>query len=333
VIREPDEAADTATTDSAAPGTAAPGTAPMLRCAGLRKRYGDRTAVDGVSFEIAPGECYGLLGPNGAGKTTTISVLCGLTTCDEGEISVDGFAGGTLEAKAAIGYVPQDLALYPDLSAVENLSFFGELYGLAGKELQARIAETLELVGLADRGKDRVATYSGGMKRRANMAAGLLHRPRLLVLDEPTVGVDPQSRNAILETVAQLGIAVLYTTHYMEEAEKLCDRIGIIDDGRLVAEGTAQALIAAHGGEDRVHLACARADLDELASGCRELAHVHHVHEVDGALELTTDRGPALLPAVVSLAARHDVELTGVEVRSPNLEDVFMNLTGKELRD
>ncbi len=182
-----------------------PGSSPMLQCSGLRKRYGERLAVDGVSFSIASGERYGLLGPNGAGKTTTISMLCGLVPSDEGEITIDGYAGGTLEAKAAVGYVPQDLALYPDLTAVENLTFFGELYGLGGKELHGRIAETLELVGLADRGKDRIGTYSGGMKRRANMAAGLLHRPKLLVLDEPTVGVDPQSRNAILETVGELG--------------------------------------------------------------------------------------------------------------------------------
>ncbi len=312
---------------------AAAGTASMLRCEGLRKRFGDRQAVDGVSFEIAERECYGLLGPNGAGKTTTISMLCGLIACDEGEIVVDGHAGGTLEAKAAIGYVPQDLALYPDLSAVENLTFFGQLYGLESKELQGRIAETLELVGLAERGKDRIGTYSGGMKRRANMAAGLLHRPKLLVLDEPTVGVDPQSRNAILETVGELGVAVLYTTHYMEEAAKLCDRVGIIDDGHLIAEGSTGALIAAHGGRDRVHLSCDRAELDELAAACKELESVHDVHEVDGNLELTTDHGPVILPAVVAVAARHGVELTGVEVRSPNLEDVFLNLTGKELRD
>ncbi len=305
----------------------------MLRCEGLRKRYGDRLAVDGVSFFIAEHECYGLLGPNGAGKTTTISMLCGLAIPDEGHVTVDGFEGGTLEAKAAVGYVPQDLALYPDLSAVENLTFFGQLYGLSGKELQARIGETLELVGLADRGKDRIGTYSGGMKRRANMAAGLLHRPKLLVLDEPTVGVDPQSRNAILETVGQLGIAVLYTTHYMEEAAKLCDRIGIIDDGHLIAEGTAEALIDAHGGRDKVHLASEGADLHELAAACRELDNIHDVHEVDGNLELSTDHGPAVLSAVVAVATRHGVDLTGVEVRSPNLEDVFLSLTGKELRD
>jgi linearmycin/streptolysin S transport system ATP-binding protein len=305
----------------------------MLRCEDLRKRYGDRQAVDGVSFCIGADECYGLLGPNGAGKTTTISMICGLTVADEGSVSVDGFAGGTLEAKAAIGFVPQDLALYPDLSATENLTFFGQLYGLAGKELQARIDEALELVGLSDRGKDHISTYSGGMRRRANMAAGLLHRPKLLVLDEPTVGVDPQSRNAILETVGRLGIAVLYTTHYMEEAAKLCDRVGIIDDGRLVAEGTSDALIRAHGGRDKVHLACGAAALDELAAACRAFDDVHGVEAVDGHLELTTDHGPAVLSAAVAAAAHHGVELTGVEVRSPDLEDVFLRLTGKELRD
>jgi ABC-2 type transport system ATP-binding protein len=314
-------------------GAVALGAGPMLRCEGLRKRYGDRLAVDGVSFEIAPRECYGLLGPNGAGKTTTISMLCGLTTTDEGQISVDGFEGGSLEAKAAIGYVPQDLALYPDLSAVENLTFFGQLYGLGGKELQTRIGETLALVGLVDRGKDRIGTYSGGMKRRANMAAGLLHRPKLLILDEPTVGVDPQSRHAILETVGALGIAVLYTTHYMEEAAKLCDRIGIIDDGHIIAEGTAAGLIAAYGGRDKVHLSCDDVQLDSLATACRELESVHDIHEVDGHLELTTDHGPAILPGVVAVAARQGVDLTGVEVRSPNLEDVFLSLTGRELRD
>jgi ABC-2 type transport system ATP-binding protein len=260
-------------------------------------------------------------------------MLCGLAIPDAGEVTVDGFRGGTLEAKAAVGYVPQDLALYPDLSAVENLTFFGQLYGLGGKELHARIGETLELVGLADRGKDRIGTYSGGMKRRANMAAGLLHRPKLLVLDEPTVGVDPQSRNSILETVGRLGIAVLYTTHYMEEAARLCDRIGIIDDGQLVAEGTAKILIATHGGKDKVHLSCDGASFDELSAACLELDNVHDVHEHEGNLELTTDHGPAVLSAVVAVASRHGVELTGVEVRAPNLEDVFLSLTGKELRD
>ncbi len=305
----------------------------MLHCHGLRKRYGERQAVDGVSFDIGAQECYGLLGPNGAGKTTTISMLCGLVLRDEGQITIDGHEAGTIEAKKSVGYVPQDLALYPDLSATENLTFFGQLYGLSGKDLERRIGDTLELVGLADRRKDRIGTYSGGMKRRANMAAGLLHQPKLLILDEPTVGVDPQSRNAILETVAALGIAVLYTTHYMEEASKLCDRIGIIDDGHLVAEGTAEGLIGEHGGRDKVHLECAEVSLAELAQACRDLDNVHDVSEIEGRLELTTDHGPSVLPAVVAVAGRHNVELTGVEVRSPNLEDVFLRLTGKELRD
>jgi ABC-2 type transport system ATP-binding protein len=310
----------------------------MLCCAGLRKRFGERVAVDGVSFTIGEGECYGLLGPNGAGKTTTISMICGLVPKDDGDVRIAGFEGGTLEAKAAVGYVPQDLALYPDLSAVENLTFFGQLYGLGGKELGARIADTLELVGLAERGGDRIETYSGGMKRRANMAAGLLHRPKLLVLDEPTVGVDPQSRNAILETVGRLGIAVLYTTHYMEEAARLCDRVGIIDEGRLIAEGSAPQLVRAHGGLDRVHLSCADAGRGALLEACRAIEGIHDVGVGLGddgveVVELTTDHGPAVLPAVVAVAARIGVELSGVEVRSPNLEDVFLSLTGKELRD
>jgi ABC-2 type transport system ATP-binding protein len=315
-------------------GRSAP--APMLWCSGLRKRYGDRLAVDGVSFFIGARECYGLLGPNGAGKTTTISMLCGLIPSDGGEITIDGHAGGTLEAKASVGYVPQDLALYPDLSAAENLTFFGELYGLGGKVLAGRIAETLELVGLADRAKDRIGTYSGGMKRRANMAAGLLHRPKLLVLDEPTVGVDPQSRNAILETVGRLGIAVLYTTHYMEEAAKLCDRIGIIDDGRLIAEGSADELVRDHGGRDKVLLTCgggAGGDLAGLAAACGALEAVYEVVSAEGRIELSTDHGAGVLPGVVALAGQAQVELTGVEVRSANLEDVFLSLTGKELRD
>lgn len=331
--REQDGPTEASPAASTRDPSAASTPAAMLQCAGLRKTYGERLAVDGVSFSIGAAECYGLLGPNGAGKTTTISMLCGLVPPDAGDVSIDGHAGGTLEAKAAVGYVPQDLALYPDLSAVENLGFFGQLYGLSGSQLQTRIAETLALVGLADRGKDRISTYSGGMKRRANMAAGLLHRPRLLVLDEPTVGVDPQSRNAILETVGRLGIAVLYTTHYMEEAAKLCDRIGIIDDGHLVAEGTADELIRAYGGQDKVHLACEGADLDALADACRRVESVHQVREIDGHLELTTDHGPVVLPALVGVATRQGVELTGVEVRTPNLEDVFLSLTGKELRD
>jgi ABC-2 type transport system ATP-binding protein len=227
----------------------------VLECRGLVKRFGPRTAVDGVGFVVARGETYGLLGPNGAGKTTTISMLCGLLRPDEGSVQVGGhpLEAEPLAAKAAIGLVPQDIALYEELSARENLRFFGRLQGMAKAELAERVDEVLELVGLADRATDVVGTYSGGMKRRANIAVGLLHRPQLLVLDEPTVGVDPQSRNAILERVEALadgGLSVLYTTHYMEEAERLCDRIGIIDEGQLVAEGTRDELVGQARRED-----------------------------------------------------------------------------------
>jgi ABC-2 type transport system ATP-binding protein len=305
----------------------------VLECRGLSKQFGQRLAVDDVSFSVHDGECYGLLGPNGAGKTTTISMLCGLLSPDRGEVSVDGAPGGSLEAKAALGYVPQDLALYPDLSANENLEFFGQLYGMKGRRLQERIAATLALVGLAERGADKIGTYSGGMKRRANIAAGLLHEPRLLILDEPTVGVDPQSRNAILETVGALGIAVLYTTHYMEEAAKLCRRVGIIDNGRLIAEGTPADLITAHGGQDRVRLTCGGPGVEELADACRQLADVEEVRRCDGGLELITAHGAAVLPELVEVAGRHAVQLTGIEVLAPDLEGVFLALTGKELRD
>jgi ABC-2 type transport system ATP-binding protein len=305
----------------------------VLSCQGLRKQFGGRTAVDDVSFTVHDNECYGLLGPNGAGKTTTIAIICGLLKADGGTVTVDGEPGGSLAAKAAIGYVPQDVALYPDLSARENLRFFGQLYALRGETLEQRITETLSLVGLTDRGKERVATYSGGMKRRANIAAGLLHRPRLLILDEPTVGVDPQSRHAILETVAGLGIAVLYTTHYMEEASRLCHRVGIIDDGRLIAEGTPPDLIRHYGGQDRLRLTFGEASADGLAAVCLALPTVSDVRPIAGGLELTTDHGAGVLPNVVRQAGNLGVELTGVEVVAPDLEGVFLALTGKELRD
>jgi ABC-2 type transport system ATP-binding protein len=286
-----------------------------------------------VSFSIADGECYGLLGPNGAGKTTTIAMVCGLLQSDGGTVTIDGAPGGSRQAKAAVGYVPQELALYPDLSAVENLHFFGQLYGVSGKRLEQRITDVLALVGLADRGAERIGTFSGGMKRRANIAAGLLHEPRLLILDEPTVGVDPQSRNAILETVGALGIAVLYTTHYMEEAAKLCQRVGVIDDGHLIAEGTPERLIDDYGGQDRVRLTCAPTGVESLARACRLLDGVGDVRVNDGGLELHTDHGAAVLSRVVEVAGRERVDLTGVEVMAPDLEGVFLALTGKELRD
>ncbi|MGO9341043.1 MAG: ABC transporter ATP-binding protein [Acidimicrobiales bacterium] len=314
-----------------------PDTAPVLACCGLIKRYANRTAVDGVSFEIAPGECYGLLGPNGAGKTTTISIACGLLEPDDGEVLIEGerLFTTSIDLKAVIGYVPQEIALYPELSAAENLRFFGRLYGLTGHTLQTRITSVLEIVGLGDREGEKVGTFSGGMKRRANIAAGLLHEPHLLVLDEPTVGVDPQSRNTILETVLQLrdtGLAVLYTTHYMEEAERLCNRVGIIDGGRLVAEGTRRELVEQVRGQDRVRLV-AGGDIDSLARACKRIDGVDDVVHREDGLELAVRDGRRVLPAVVAAAASSSAQLSGVEVVEPDLETVFLALTGKELRD
>ncbi|GIH92320.1 ABC transporter ATP-binding protein [Planobispora siamensis] len=220
---------------------------PVLEVTGLRKSYKDRLAVDDVGFAVGEGETYGLLGPNGAGKTTTISMVVGVLARDAGEVRIDGRPHDTASTstKSVIGYVPQELALYPDLTARENLRFFAGLYGMRGGEARRRIEEVLTTVGLADRAGEAVGKYSGGMSRRLNIGIGLLNRPRLLVLDEPTAGVDPQSRTAILDNVRSLacdGIAVLYTTHYMEEAERLCDRVGIIDGGRMLAEGSPREL-------------------------------------------------------------------------------------------
>jgi ABC-2 type transport system ATP-binding protein len=309
----------------------------VLRCQGLRKSFGDRVAVDGVGFEIAEGECYGLLGPNGAGKTTTISMICGLLDRDAGEVEVAGqpVTTSATEVRAEIGFVPQEIALYPDLTATENLRLFGRLYGLGKQELTTRIDEVLELVGLADRRGDRIETYSGGMKRRANLAAGLLHHPKLLVLDEPTVGVDPQSRNSLLETVAALakqGRAVLYTTHYMEEAERLCDRVGIIDEGRIVAEGTRRQLVEQIGERDRVQVT-ASGDVTALAAACRRLPGVEEATAVDGAVELFARGGRHLLRGVIEAADQVGADVASVELVEPDLEAVFLHLTGKALRD
>lgn len=310
---------------------------PLLEVSGLRRRFGDVQAVKDVSFTIHEGETYGLLGPNGAGKTTCISMVTGVLRRDAGDVRLDGVAittSGTA-GRDAIGLVPQDLALYPDLTAKENLTFFGRLYGMHGAGLKGRMDEVLEVVGLADRAGGLARTYSGGMKRRLNIAIGLLHRPKLLILDEPTVGVDPQSRNAILESVERLsreGVAVLYTTHYMEEAERLCDRVGIIDEGVLVAEGTWRELVQSIGGEDVVRIE-ASGDLEAAAAAARDLDGVKAARVQNGALQVITTGASRLLPRLVQVVDAQGVELTHVEVKEPDLESVFLHLTGKALRD
>ncbi|WP_022921191.1 ABC transporter ATP-binding protein [Ornithinimicrobium pekingense] len=309
----------------------------VLGAQGLVKRFGPVTAVDGVSFEIAAGETFGLLGPNGAGKTTTISMVAGLLVPDAGSVTVAGvpMGGSSVEAKRHIGLVPQDLAIYPDLSARANLEYFGRLQGLRGSTLRQRTAEVLELIGLADRAKEPSKKFSGGMKRRLNIGVGLLHRPTLLILDEPTVGVDPQSRNSILESIEALsveGMAVLYTTHYMEEAERLCDRIAIIDDGRLQAEGTRDQLIELTGGVDTIRLT-GSGSLDAGAAAVEQMPAVRRVVRDHGTLVLTVSNAPTAIAPIVNAATGAGLSLADVEISRPDLESVFLHLTGKALRD
>jgi ABC-2 type transport system ATP-binding protein len=309
----------------------------VLVAQGLRRTFGDLVAVDDVSLHVAAGETYGLLGPNGAGKTTTISMLAGLLEPDAGSVVVAGqrMTPTATATKRHLGLVPQDLAIYPDLTARENLTFFARLYELPRETLAARVDEVLEVIGLVDRADDRSDEYSGGMKRRLNIGIGLLHRPTLLVLDEPTVGVDPQSRNAILESVEHLseqGMGVLYTTHYMEEAERLCDRVGIIDEGRLMAEGTRRELVGLVGEADLVTLD-GSGDVAAAAAATERLAGVRAATTTEHGLELTVDDASRVLPELLSKVTSSGMTVTGVNVSQPDLEAVFLHLTGKALRD
>jgi ABC-2 type transport system ATP-binding protein len=309
----------------------------VLACTELQRHFGDRLAVDGVSFEVKAGETYGLLGPNGAGKTTTIRMVCGLLRRDAGTIEIAGklVDDHDVSTHACVGYVPQDVALYPDLTARENLRFFGRLYRLRSALLRERVEDVLELVGLSSRGDDRVEGFSGGMKRRLNIGAALLHRPQLLVLDEPTVGVDPQSRHAILESVAEFardGMAVLYTTHYMEEAEKICDRVGIIDHGHLVAQGTQPELVAFVAERDRITLVVS-GEIEAFRAACAELTGVESATTDGNTLHLIAQDAHRLLPAVLEAAERTAALVKSVEVDEPDLEAVFLHLTGTALRD
>ncbi|MFI7443468.1 ABC transporter ATP-binding protein [Nonomuraea indica] len=310
---------------------------PLLEVTGLRKSYGGHVAVDGVDFHIGEAETYGLLGPNGAGKTTAISMIVGILDRDAGEVVVDGqpLDVTSVKAKALIGYVPQELALYRDLTARENLRFFARLYGLGGRGLKARIEEILGIIGLTDRADEKVEQYSGGMARRLNIGIGLMNRPKLLILDEPTVGVDPQSRNSILESVQRLageGMAVLYTTHYMEEAERLCDRVGIIDQGRLRAEGTRRELVGLVGETDRVTMR-AEGDLARAVEDLEKLPDVRRAESGDSQIELLVPDARTHLPRILETVAAAGAAVRTVEVREPDLETVFLHLTGKALRD
>jgi ABC-2 type transport system ATP-binding protein len=302
----------------------------------LSKTYADVQAVESISFEIQEGEIFGLLGPNGAGKTTTINVLCTYTEPTAGEIVVAGHSvtAAPEAVKRAIGVVPQDIALYPDLDAVENLRFFGRMYDVPKARLEQRIGELLELVGLNEHARRRVEHYSGGMKRRLNLAVGLLSEPRFLMLDEPTVGVDPQSRNAIFENIQALnqqGLTILYTTHYMEEAELLCRRVAIMDEGRIIALDTPQNLINTLG-TGIIHIGVKDAD-EEILARLQALPQVKAVNHRDDTLAFETVDVQRALLDIIGLFNETDTPMISLEILEPNLESVFIQLTGKQLRD
>jgi ABC-2 type transport system ATP-binding protein len=311
---------------------------PVLEVQGVRKSYGALTAVSDVSFSVGAGELVGLLGPNGAGKSTTVGMIAGLLRPDAGEVRINGrpLRGDTDPAKAAIGLVPQDLALFEELSARENLRFFGALYGLAGKPLEATLASGLEFVGLADRARDKVKTFSGGMKRRLNLAAGLLHDPELVLLDEPTVGIDPQSRNAIfdnLEALRARGKALVYTTHYMEEAERLSDRVVIVDHGKVVANDTVRGLQGLLPASSRLKVELRHAADSGLVPALLALPEVTSAEAADGILAVGMADLSAGAPAVLGLLRQRGVAYDHVVSERGDLETVFLNLTGRSLRD
>jgi ABC-2 type transport system ATP-binding protein len=320
----------------------------ILEASGLVKKFGDFVAVRDVSFKMQEGEVFGLLGPNGAGKSTTISMLTCLYPPTSGEMCIFGHdvVKEADAVKKLIGVVPQDIALYPTLSARDNLRFFGEMYGLKERDLNERVETVIEYVSMAERAKDAIKTYSGGMKRRINLAAGLVHNPKLLFLDEPTVGVDPQSRNHIFESVERLnkeqGMSILYTTHYMEEAERLCHRIAIIDRGQIIAMDTPKNLIGMLGG-GIIQVGMVREDegILKAVSGLSEVRTASYIPQVETEAGVPSkvvlkvearQHSNAALVQLIQLFNEKNVQMISLETLEPNLETVFLHLTGKSLR-
>lgn len=309
----------------------------LLQVKNLEKSFGQRKAVKNVSFNVNKGEVFGLLGPNGAGKSTTLSMICGLQKPDAGTITVGEWRmdSDPMKVKAAVGVVPQDPAIYPQLSARGNLEFWGEINGLRGQELATSVERALRMVGLEDRAKDRSAKLSGGMKRRLNIAAGLLHGPKLLIMDEPTVGVDPQSRNHILETVKALrdsGTAVIYTSHYVEEVEQLCDRVAIMDHGQLLAMGTVAELLS-KAGEYQELVIRTRTSTEGLLPMIRTLPGIHDALVQGESLKVLTVSAERVMPLLFEAMVETNIQVSEIKINKPNLESLFLKLTGRALRD
>ncbi|MCM3639422.1 ABC transporter ATP-binding protein [Sporosarcina luteola] len=310
----------------------------MLTLTDVKKSFGAYEVIKGISFQVEKGESFGLLGPNGAGKSTLISMICGLIPNGAGEIRVNGKLVGKhlKETKQMIGVVPQDIALYPTMSAMDNLMFWGKMYGLSGKKAKARAKEVLNIVGLTERGKDRIETFSGGMKRRINIGAALMHEPQLLIMDEPTVGIDPQSRNHILETVKSLneqGLTVIYTSHYMEEVEFLCKRIAILDEGKLIVSGTKKDL------NNRL----AGGIVLKLTFGSLHPSFIEQVKKLNGVekvivqtaeeLDVHLQSKMEIVADVILLASQSGVVIHNMQLKEANLETLFLQLTGRSLRE
>lgn len=310
----------------------------MLETVELRKLYKGKAAVEDVNLYLNQGESVGLIGPNGAGKSTTISMISSLLKPTSGDVRLNGksVVKHPQDIREVLGVVPQEIALYEELTAYENLKFFGKIYNLKGAQLELKIQELLEMIGLRDRQKELIRTYSGGMKRRVNIAAALLHDPQIVIMDEPTVGIDPQSRNHILDTVRYLnrekGTTVLYTSHYMEEVEQLCSRMYIMDHGRVIASGSKEELQRILSGEDTLFIKLSEQSqsfIQELQS----MDTIREVEETEEGIKLIILKNSNILSSIVQAAEQHHVQIVNLHVHSPSLEDVFLHLTGRTLRD